>query len=406
MSERALRALGATMRALDLFGEYARDPAGRRAALGRDLAEVVARATGDAAARSPGRVRGDAAIGAGARRLGTWENVGRARARRLRRHGLVSHARHADAAQAKQSAHARRSGPSTRSISRGSTAARSAVGFGEERASYPLPAETAQGRRESRSSSTCSTCGATAACTGPRRNACCASRMARSVPLDGLGIPGSAARICAPPRAPWEPTAGINMLYNAHDRAARQIRPARRRVVPGRGQRRARRARRYEAQLTALYGRLAPAVRCAAAVPRRAARELRPAGECAGGQRLGAPARCAAARGRGRRQRRPRGDHRHRQSRRHSSAPTSRMSAGGWRARRGTWCMARSFRLGRAAEDRRGTTATRCRGRRSGTSTARCIVDRRDGSRGAFELCGADAGDAAVSSARSCAADG
>ena len=126
------------------------------------------------------------------------------------------------------------------------------------------------------SSSTCSTPTRSGGMYGPAEQArACCSRMARKIPLAGWEYQ-IAPRSSLPPRAPWEPTAGIGMLYNAMIAPLGQVRAARRGVVPGRIQHLDARRTLATRRCSRAHGRLAPAVRRAAAVPRRAARQLRP----------------------------------------------------------------------------------------------------------------------------------
>ena len=100
-----------------------------------------------------------------------------------------------------------------------------------------------------------------------------------------------------------------------HDRAARQVWPARRGVVPGRGERRTRRRQTLPGATGGAVHGLAPAIRISAAVLRGAARQLECARDRARQQWLGEAARCATPRGGRGWQCRARGDHRHRQPR-------------------------------------------------------------------------------------------
>ena len=75
------------------------------------------------------------------------------------------------------------------------------------RRNYSRPART-------RSSSTCSTCGAAAACTGPASGRAAAIGRRHDASRSTAGNTRCRRRTCGAPRAPWEPIAGINILYN------------------------------------------------------------------------------------------------------------------------------------------------------------------------------------------------
>ena len=120
----------------------------------------------------------------------------------------------------------------------------------------------------------CSTCGAAAACTAPA-----SERVLRFADGTQRRARGAGSTRCRPQDLSAAARAvgadrGHQHPLQRHDRAARQVRPARRGVVPGRGQCRARRRAALPGAAAGAVRRLAPAVRCAAAVLRGAAREL------------------------------------------------------------------------------------------------------------------------------------
>ena len=170
-----------------------------------------------------------------------------------------------------------------------------------------------------------------------------------------LGIPVAAGEVLQPAARALGADRRHEHSLQRHDRAARKVRAARRGLVPGRGQRRAGRCAALPGAAADAVRRLAPAFRFRAAVLRGAARELECAGDHARGQRLGAAARCAAARGGGGWQCRAGGHHRPRQSRRHPShQQTGRGQAAG---ACGTPCdlWGKDFSVGARAEEAKRT---------------------------------------------------
>ena len=159
------------------------------------------------------------------------------------------------------------------SISVSSTGARWAAASAEGERGYAVPAKAAAAPATTSSSSTCSTCRRTAACTAPLRNAWSRSPMARrrrsaswEYQLPPPELVGAARAVGADRRHQHS--------LQRHDRAARQIRAARSRVVPGRSKARSRRASVTKHSSRRCSGGLAPAIRAAAAVSGGAAREL------------------------------------------------------------------------------------------------------------------------------------
>ena len=156
------------------------------------------------------------------------------------------------------------------------------------------------GGRESRRRECARHLGRAAACTDPPDKRVLTLADGTNDSARGLGIPALRRRICTPPRAPWEPTAGISMLYNAMIAPLGKFGLRGVAWYQGEAERSASRTRgvtrRCSRRCMADWRRQFDAP---AAVPRRAARQLRTAGKHAGGERLGADcAKRSAARSR------------------------------------------------------------------------------------------------------------
>ena len=227
---------------LDLLGEYRGEPAAGVRALGRDLAEVVERAAADRRHAALDSRAERHRAGAPRRRSSRyWENWGvpalagydgmvwfRARVK-------------LDSGAGEAGGEAVARVWSTTSMSPGSTAARWAAASVMTQRVYDAAAETAQGRRQPRRRQCARHVGQWRHARARRASArwCCADGTA--VPLDGweyqVAPPGLGL---AAARALGTRT-GVSVLYNGMIAPLGKFRPARRGLVPGRGECRARR---------------------------------------------------------------------------------------------------------------------------------------------------------------------
>ncbi len=310
---------------------------------------MVERAAGDRRACSPGPRARRRASGSACRRAHAMGKLERSRARRLRRHGLVSRARQAQLARRRSRRRRFRWGRSTTWTSCGSTASRWPAATVKTARVYDVPARTLQAGDNLVVVNVFDMWGS-GGLHGPAAQRALRFADGSTVPLDGWEYQLPPQGLSSMPRAPWEPNAGISILYNGmiaplgkfglrgvawyQGEANAGLGDAQ--ALPG-------------ATRGAVHG-LAPAIRISAAVPRGAARQLECARDGARQQRLGETARCATPRGGRRRQRRARGDHRHRQSRRHPPDQQAgrRQAPGACRAPRGV--RRKDLGLGRAAD--------------------------------------------------------
>ena len=221
---------------LELLGEYRTNRAVAFWHWGEIWQKWWLGAAGRRRASSPG-LAGDDGRGwqrapAAARLLG---NLGRARARPLRRHDVVPRAREARHARRRSRPRSCRSGSIDDVDVTWINGRAVGNGFGDEARVYDLPPKLLKAGDNLVVVNVHDFWG-NGGLHGPAEQRALLLADGTRVPLDGLGIPGARRPDLWPPHAPWESLARRERAVQRDDRAARQVRAARRRLVPGRGE--------------------------------------------------------------------------------------------------------------------------------------------------------------------------
>ena len=233
MSEAALRAVGGYEAALDIAGEYRANPRWAHAHWGEYwkkwwLAQPATRASQPWAHERVAMPAG----GARRRPSSALGELGRARTGPLRRHGLVSRARQAQRRAGQAGSHSESSAWSMKSISPSSMAAPSAARPAAPNAATHCRPELLKAGDNLVVVNVLDTY-ASGGMYGPADKRILQLARWHEDSARRMGIPEGAPTELLPPRAPWEPTAGIGHAVQRHDRAARQVWFSRRGLVPG-----------------------------------------------------------------------------------------------------------------------------------------------------------------------------